>query len=315
MAEVGEDDLAATVYMALVSLQVGLQPLLTQRCATGVSKESLVLAENALKILCSLAIVPGGTLVSWSVSESMRIVAAPACVYALSGLMKLHSYRHCDGVTFNLVNQTKLVFSAVCVWLLLGRGQTTVQMGALLVISVAAAVLSWPQQSRSSSSENAAAADSERRRVLHGVLPGLGAAALSGVAASLCQLALQGEKRQPDLFNMELALWGSTALVVTGQLGSWNAGRAGGRAGGLFSGWRLQCALPPLAQALGGIGVGRVIQLRGSVTMCLCTVVGIVIAAVAKWLFAREPLSVAQWVAAAMVIPGVLVHTGAVSLV
>jgi hypothetical protein len=55
----------------------------------------------------------------------------PALVYAVQNSLTQLAYRHLDGLTFNLLNQTKTLFAALCVYLLMGKGQTPRQMVAL----------------------------------------------------------------------------------------------------------------------------------------------------------------------------------------
>eukprot|EP01065_Artemidia_motanka_P021970 TRINITY_DN26181_c0_g1_i1.p2 TRINITY_DN26181_c0_g1~~TRINITY_DN26181_c0_g1_i1.p2 ORF type:complete len:292 (+),score=80.01 TRINITY_DN26181_c0_g1_i1:50-925(+) len=286
-------DAESVLFMSAVSLQVGLQPILTQRCiGPGVSKDALVMIENGIKVLLVLCMIDSSVYSGWSATDSMWTVGLPGVAYAFSGLLKHVSYQNADGVTFNLVNQTKVVFSAVLVWLLLGDAQSERQMQALGVITMAAVILSWPR-----------GGSSRKGPALKGVLAGLGAAGLSGLGGTLAHVAIRSKGRDSNVFSLELALWGNLALLATGQLGTARSG--------LFRGFGIRTMIPPIVQAIGGLCVGRVIRLQGSVTMSLCTVVGIAVAAIAKRVFNGEYMSGAQWVAAALVVPGVLVHTGA----
>lgn len=56
----------------------------------------------------------------WSFAEALRDSALPAAVYALQNTLLQLSYRHLDSLTFSLLNQTKLVFTAIFMFLILG---------------------------------------------------------------------------------------------------------------------------------------------------------------------------------------------------
>lgn len=131
--------------MLLVSLQVGIQPQVTRACvASLVSGQSLVLAEMCVSIIFAVLLLPNDAFASWSSSESLMLVGPPATLYAMRSLLKQAAYRRCDGVTFNIMNQTKVVFCAIAAWLLLGEAQTTKQCIALLCATAASALLVTP---------------------------------------------------------------------------------------------------------------------------------------------------------------------------
>ena len=50
-----------------------------------------------------------------------------------------------DGVVFNILNQTKMLFTALFVYLIVGRRQSRMQCVALLIISMAGVLVSYSQ--------------------------------------------------------------------------------------------------------------------------------------------------------------------------
>jgi UDP-sugar transporter A1/2/3 len=56
----------------------------------------------------------------WSFVDSLKASASPAAIYALQNTLLQLSYRNLDSLTFSLLNQTKLVFTAVFMFLILG---------------------------------------------------------------------------------------------------------------------------------------------------------------------------------------------------
>jgi len=138
-------------FMVLVALQVGIQPAVTKACVRqAVSGFSLVIAELVLSMALAVAVVPPEAFVDWSFLESAWLAGPPAAVYALRSLLKQAAYRLCDGVTFNIVNQTKVVFCAIAAWVLLGEGQTRQQCAA--AVSAGGLLISGPSSNSGGSS-------------------------------------------------------------------------------------------------------------------------------------------------------------------
>lgn len=317
--------------MMLVSIQVGVQPAVTRACVPqAVSGRSLVLAEMAISMALAIAIVPQDALFGWSASESLWLAGPPAAMYALRSLLKQAAYRRCDGVTFNIFNQTKVVFCAVAAWLLLGEGQTLQQCTALLCAVSAGALLVTPARGGSGRAASgcgsiatlgprcAGAGESDGNEdvcvkevgtveqrlnmtaiVGAGSALALGTAACSGTAAALSQAAMAGSTRPSALFNLELALWGVPFVVLSG--GTENPSKA-------LRGWQKLTLAPVLLQAVGGLLVSAVVKQQGGVAMGLCTVAGIGVSAVVDALVTKRPPSARQVCAAGLCGLSVVVH-------
>lgn len=56
----------------------------------------------------------------WRLVDALMASASPAAIYALQNTLLQLSYRHLDSLTFSLLNQTKLVFTALFMFLFLG---------------------------------------------------------------------------------------------------------------------------------------------------------------------------------------------------
>ena len=104
------------LYCSLLAMQFGLQPILASMfTADGISKTSIVIATELGKILIALVAIFMGPSSerekihkNWSVSNSLKIAAVPATLYAIQNLMVQYAYVHLDSMTFNLFNQTKV---------------------------------------------------------------------------------------------------------------------------------------------------------------------------------------------------------------
>lgn len=133
--------------MALVAMQTGIQPAVTRAYVSeAVSAQSLVIAEMMVSVILAIAVIPTDDFSEWSMLDSLKLAGPPSVMYALRSLVKQSAYRRCSGVTFNVLNQTKVVFCAIAAWLLMGERQTIQQCGALLCAVAAGALLVIPGQ-------------------------------------------------------------------------------------------------------------------------------------------------------------------------
>lgn len=123
---------------------------------------------------------------------------------------------------FNLVNQTKLIWTALFVYLVLAKPQSNMQMLALLMLMVSAVLLTAAPSDQGSSVPTS---------LWSGIVPNLVAAVLSGLAAALSQYATQSPKlgrcvktlhtielmeliRSGYVFTMELCVFQVNELIV-----------------------------------------------------------------------------------------------------
>uniref|UniRef100_A0A0D9VHE9 Sugar phosphate transporter domain-containing protein n=1 Tax=Leersia perrieri TaxID=77586 RepID=A0A0D9VHE9_9ORYZ len=164
------------LYLALLTLQYGAQPLISKRfviCAV-----ILLVAEGTLKKQFN----------NWSITRSLTASGLPAAIYALQNSLLQISYKNLDSLTFSILNQTKLLFTAFFTYLILGQKQSPKQIFALTLLIAAAVLLSIGE----SSSKGSGGGKSDYV-LLYGIIPVTVASVLSGLASSLCQWASQVE--------------------------------------------------------------------------------------------------------------------------
>jgi UDP-sugar transporter A1/2/3 len=281
-----------------------------------------------VSIVLATAAVPANAFSGWSLLESFALAGPPAAVYAFRSLFKQAAYRRCDGVTFNIVNQTKVVFCAASAWLLVGEGQSWQQIAALLCAVLAGVLLVTPggrlSQGKSVAPKDEGSSNSDdcgsncRESKLEasamgddaagwpesprtGGLLALATAACSGLAAALSQVAMRGSTRPSALFNLELALWGVPLIALTGGAGA-------ARPAAALRGWQGKTVAPVVLQAAGGLMVSALVKQRGGVAMGLCTVVGIAVSALVDAAFTRRVPSLRQALAAMLCLVSVFAH-------
>jgi UDP-sugar transporter A1/2/3 len=125
------------ISMAFLALQFGLQPILSKEFASNVKfSSSLVVSCEIVKLSTALCILIASGKVhkiwsSWNLFDSLRCSGLPACTYAIQNVLIQISYQNLPPIVFNLVNQTKLLWTAVFVYVLLNRKFSFPQCGTL----------------------------------------------------------------------------------------------------------------------------------------------------------------------------------------
>lgn len=124
-------------------------------------------------------------------TDSLSKAGIPAFIYAFQNLLIMRGFLYLDGLTINLINQTKTIFTAICVYLLLGRRQSRMQCVALLMLFGASVLLALDRgASTGPAGADKAPADYEAW-LFGGVVPVFLASILSGLASALSQRSLQ----------------------------------------------------------------------------------------------------------------------------
>merc|ERR1712194_277146 len=208
---------------------------------------------------------------------------------------KQSAYRLCDGVTFNVMNQTKVVFCAIATWVLLGEAQSFHQCMALACAMLAGVLLVTPMPAAVKTKDSSSVLSPTSPKGLPRSAP----AACSGAAAALSQVAMRLSSRPSALFNLELGIWGLPFVLLSGGLVSWST---------LTQGWRPVTTIPVILQAAGGLLVSALVKQQGGVAMGLCTVVGISVSAFVESIFMRRLPSLRQILASCLCAVSVGVH-------
>ena len=133
------------VFCVLLALQYALQPFLKVYIAPETHKVSLVLGTEVAKILIAGAMIavdgPGAlarTFADWT-PKAASLSVLPSLVYAVQNYLLVVGASSLDSVTFNCLNQSKLVSTAACVYVVFGVRQSltqTLALGGLLVAAV-----------------------------------------------------------------------------------------------------------------------------------------------------------------------------------
>jgi UDP-sugar transporter A1/2/3 len=128
-----------------------------------------------------------------------------------------------------------------------------------------------------------AANDEAATQLTMGVLPALFASLISGLAGTLAQKTLQTFQRSPHLFNMELAVFSSSFLMLSLVAGSPDCHKL--KEGGVSQGWTWKTWIPIVTNSCGGIFVGFVTKYQGAVVKGFAMIFGMVVSAILQQVF------------------------------
>lgn len=312
------EQVLGNIFMVLIAIQAGVQPVVTRTCVSNkVAGHSLVLAENLTSMFVAFCLSPVGAFASWTIGNSFVVVGLAAFAYALRSLVKQAAYRRCDGVTFNICNQCKIVFCAIANWVLSGEGQTPRQLSALACAVSAGVLLVAPAGGGGGASQTPSkpgdkdekASPPEKKTETSGNSSAFGAilamatACCSGTGAALAQRALKREARSATVFNFELAMWEMPIAITAGILNGHSLMPAS-----LLKGWTVVTIAPVVLQAFGGLLVSNVVKMKGGVAMGLCTVAGIAVSAVADAVVSGKAPTLKQVMAASLAASSIAIY-------
>ncbi|KAI3499841.1 hypothetical protein L1887_35654 [Cichorium endivia] len=293
-------------YSLLLTIQYGAQPLISKRCiGREVIVTSSVLACEIVKVICALFLMAkDGSLKKaikeWTLIGSLSASGLPAAIYALQNSLLQISYRNLDSLTFSMLNQTKLIFTALFTYMILRQKQSIQQIGALFILILAAVLLSIGEGSRRDYGS-----DKSDEIVLYGIVPVLIASVLSGLASALCQWASQVKKHSSYLMTVEMSIVGSLCLLAS--ISKSPDGEAM-RQHGFFHGWTPLTFIPVFINAVGGILVGLVTSYAGGVRKGFVIVSALLVTAMLQFVFDGKPPSMFCLLALPLVMTSISIY-------
>eukprot|EP00607_Mallomonas_marina_P005586 CAMPEP_0182429972 /NCGR_PEP_ID=MMETSP1167-20130531/35581_1 /TAXON_ID=2988 /ORGANISM="Mallomonas Sp, Strain CCMP3275" /LENGTH=234 /DNA_ID=CAMNT_0024614449 /DNA_START=360 /DNA_END=1064 /DNA_ORIENTATION=+ len=198
-------------------------------------------------------------------------------------------------MTFNILNQTKTIWAAVWLYIILKQKQSYIQIFALVMLLTSAIILNINFDT-STTKVNAG----EHYQL--GVALVLGASALSGLSGTLTQVALK--KRHPVICSAELGVYSLILLVIKELVEG-----KGTAVLFMFSGWDLKTLIPVTTNALGGMIISFVTKYAGGVRKGFALIAGILVTAFAQWAVEGKPLRLQHWVALGLVCMSIYLHS------
>lgn len=293
-------------FSVLLALQYGAQPLISKRfISREVIVTSSVLSCEAAKVVFALYFMAkegsmGRMYKEWTLVGALTASGLPAAIYALQNSLLQISYKNLDSLTFSILNQTKIFFTALFTYFMLRQKQSIQQIGALFLLIAAAVLLSVGEGSNKGST--GANAD---QVLFYGIIPVLIASVLSGLASSLCQWASQVKKHSSYLMTVEMSIVGSICLIAS-TLKSPDGEAM--RRHGFFHGWTPLTWIPVISNALGGILVGLVTSYAGGVRKGFVIVSALLVTALLQFIFEGKPPSLYCLVALPLVASSISIY-------
>ncbi|GAV77146.1 Nuc_sug_transp domain-containing protein [Cephalotus follicularis] len=290
----------------LLTLQYGAQPLISKRfIRQEVIVTSLVLSCEIAKIVCALILMAkeGSSkklFSQWTLVGSLTASGIPAAIYALQNSLLQISYKNLDSLTFSILNQTKIFFTALFTYFILRQKQSIQQIGALFLLIMAAVFLSIGEGSSKGSSS-----DSPDQILFFGIIPVLVASVLSGLASSLCQWASQVKKHSSYLMTVEMSIVGSLCMLAST---SKSPDGEAIRRHGFFYGWTPLTLIPVMVNAFGGILVGLVTSYAGGVKKGFVIVSALLVTALLQFIFEGKLPSLYCLVALLLVVSSISIY-------
>jgi len=260
------------VCCVALAVQYGSGPMLRDAFVDkAVPASALVLATEFAKAILAVCVLR--TRGSRGVAELQKCrlstIAAssvPAIVYAVQNFLLQSGASRVDGVSFNCLNQLKLVSAAFFLYFLHGKRQSVIQCFALVGVTVAGIGLSVVGAADARGSEDSA-------EFLLGAAYVIIASALSGLSGTACQIVLQKYDKDPAMLTFEMAIAGAPVIVCVEWLFS-------GVPQAIFSSWTMLAWIPVLSAAVGGLLVGEITKRLGSIAKGFSVVCGLVLTGV-----------------------------------
>jgi Nucleotide-sugar transporter len=129
----------------LLAIQCGVQPLLIKKyIPTTIDRTSIVFAQETVKLLMSLCLFTMNNTSwydtlrsSWTLHDALVAAGVPSFIFVIQGYCNLLANQTLPPITFVLLNQTKMISTAWFCFVLLGQGQSPLQVMSLLLVVLA----------------------------------------------------------------------------------------------------------------------------------------------------------------------------------
>jgi len=292
-------------YLIIIALQFGVQPLLAKNCvAPGTLTSSLVFSTEFVKVVACIFILSGRSHVfrTWNPREALVAAGLPSVTYVVQNYCIQTAYQNLEPVVFNVLNQTKVLFTALFAYLIVSRKQSRIQCLALAMVTVAAVLVSMPSDSSAKGNPN----KKGKAEPIIGIGCALAAAALSGIGSGITEWATRTKRRDNYLQSLEMSSIGCLIVLVNLSLGladdrAWREG--------LFTKWTWLTLVPVLSQGLAGIIVGIITKIAGGVQKILATISGLCLTCLLQQIIYGMQLSAGTLLGVPFVAIGIYLHT------
>lgn len=278
--------------MVMIAVQCGLQSFVYQFCNAGgqLKKLEFVIITCFAKIcLCLGMLAAQGELGSllqalpttFKVALPPAVISGPQNVFIVMGLASV------NGMTFTLLSQTKIIWAALGVWLLLGRRLVLRQWISIFLLVATGVIITLEE----------AGASGIKGAPFIGCVCVLMASFCSGLSSTLSERALHGCKRSSFVFTIELSMCEIVLVffilfveLTSGIALTGDATKI--RQFGLFGEITPFSLVPAWTQAIGGILVGWLTKITDGVAKSYAMVLAVMLSSMIDVFSAKKIVTV-----------------------
>eukprot|EP01083_Nonionella_stella_P063186 164212_1 len=284
----------------LVSIQFGIQPFLNEWYLPPRSiKSSVVMVQECIKLIfCVLGLSINKELKSeiskWNALDSLRVALVPAAIYNIQNLAAFYSYHNLDPLVFNLMNQTKIIWSAIFLKIILNKTPTNRELLSLNMLVAVALMLCYEMRQKEKNNTNKTPHKSHKKNLTKGLIAMLIATTCSGLAGVLTQRALQNERRNTFVFSGELAVYGTLfgilRLYSESKLNILDGRKVNehGLLYQLLDNDDYSALIPICCNVIGGVGVGMITKYTSVIHKSYALILGIFMTLLIRHLAYKE---------------------------
>lgn len=239
----------------------------------------------------------------WTLRGAVLAAGLPSITYLVQNVCVQVAYQNLDSVAVNILNQSKMVFTALFSFLIVGRRQSPMQCVALLLVMISGVLIilsGKPPTSSTNQSQGQSA-------WVFGTACIVAGSALSGLGSGMLEWIMQNQKRDSYLLTVEMAVLGCVMLLCSLILDATDDARVW-RQEGLFTRWDLLTFIPILSQGWGGIVVGLITKVAGGVRKGFAVVVGLIFTCILRWVVSGKTPSPYVYVAVPLVALSIYLH-------
>lgn len=318
------------IFSVLLAIQCGSQPLLVKLfMPLQIVRSTSVLAQEGVKILISIAFLVlsgqwGESIDGWTLESAFLAAGLPAGLFVVQSYCNLMAAQYLSPVTFSVLNQGKILSTALFCFLLLGKLQSSLQLVALCMLVVAVLIVQKMIPLPNPCPDVDESKDKDHKEELEEMISDK---ELSNSEEATKPLLMETENDETQADVVEAKIGQLAKGVIPALVASSLSGLAGALVqktlqfhqrsphlfnielglfssmylvsslvmglpdcqkiedGGVSQGWTWKTWVPVATNALGGILVGLVTKYQGAVVKGFCLIGGMVISGLLQNMF------------------------------
>jgi len=288
------------LYLVLLAIQFGIQPILSRTFSHDVvfNVSTVWFCEIMKGVLALMTMIWNGemeTLKKWSFRKELYSWSfLAATLYGIQNLFLQLAYQNLDPIVFNLLNQSKIIWCAFFLYIFLDKYQSFQQKIALGLMMLSSVMLAYRDTK----------SDVNNNSFLYGIVPVITASIISGLASAISEKVLQ--TKTAPLYSFELSIFAVIQLPILFLLTNQYSLIA---EKGIFAGWSIYTLIPIMTNAAGGIIVGQVTKLAGSVNKGFALIIGVILSGIFQFFIFGIQLNWTTFLAIPLVFSAIHLHS------